>query len=193
MKTTDHEIRELIRLVEAKLGQPLMAPADFNLLSLEIERSLNEKISISTIKRLVGYVNDEHKPSITTLNLLARYTGYPNWIALQMQIDDVTSGSLNEEVIQSSRLVQGDEVELEWLPDRRCHVRYLGTHRFEVMEVSGSKHLSAGDTFETMVMCIGQPVMATNHNHGNEHKPIYIIGRRHGLSALRRILKDENQ
>ena len=193
MKTTDHEIRELIRLVETKLGQPLMAPADFNLLSLEIERSLNEKISISTIKRLVGYVNDEHKPSITTLNLLARYTGYPNWIALQMQIDDVTSGSLNEEIIQSSSLNKGDEVELEWLPDRSCHVRYLGAHRFEVIEVSGSKHLSPGDTFETMVMCLGQPVMATNHKHGDEHRSIYIIGRRHGLSTLRKLTKDEGE
>lgn len=190
MKATDHEISELIRLVETKLRQPLMAPADFNLLSLEIERSLNEKISISTIKRLVGYVNDEHKPSITTLNLLARYVGYPNWIALQVQIDDITSGSLNEDIIRSSDLVKGDEVEFDWIPNRHCHVKYLGTQRFEVIDVTGSKHLHAGDTFETMVMCIGQPVMATNHNHGNERHPVYIIGRRHGLSSLKKVSRE---
>ena len=79
MNITDHEIRELIRLVESKLGRPLAAPVDFSLLSLEVEKTLNETISISTIKRLVGYVNDEHKPSVTTLNLLARYVGYPNF------------------------------------------------------------------------------------------------------------------
>lgn len=192
MKATDHEINELIKLVENKLGQPLMAPADFNLLSLEIERSLNEKISISTIKRLVGYVNDEHKPSITTLNLLARYIGYPNWIALQLQIDDITSGSLNDDIIRSSDLANGDEVEFDWAPNRHCHVKYLGEQRFEVMEVSGSKHLQAGDTFETMVMCVGQPVMATNHIHGNERRPVYIIGRRHGLSSLKKISKKQS-
>ena len=190
MNITDHEIRELIRLVESKLGRPLAAPVDFSLLSLEVEKTLNETISISTIKRLVGYVNDEHKPSVTTLNLLARYVGHPNWMALQMQIDDTTSGSLNEDVIQSSDLAEGEEVEFEWLPSRYCHVRYLGKHRFEVVEVTGSKHLQPGDTFETLVMCVGQPVMATNHIHGEEQHPIYIIGRRHGLSALRKISKE---
>ncbi|MBQ9555382.1 MAG: hypothetical protein IJV05_04075 [Muribaculaceae bacterium] len=190
MNITDHEIKELIKLVETKLGRPLTAPVDFSLLSLEIEKTLNETISISTIKRLVGYVNDEHHPSITTLNLLARYVGYRNWAELQMQLDETTSGSLNDNIIQSSSLAIGDELEIEWLPDRYCHIRYQGNHLFEVLAVQGSKHLQAGDTFETLVLCLDQPVMATNHIHGEEHRPIYIIGRRHGLTALRKINKE---
>lgn len=190
MNITEHEIKELIKLVETKLGRPLAAPVDFSLLSLEIEKTLNETISISTIKRLVGYVNDEHKPSVTTLNLLSRYVGYNNWGSLQLHLDDTTSGSLNEDIIQSSCLCAGDELEMEWLPNRYCHVKFMGNNLFEVIEVRGSKHLQAGDTFETLVMCIGQPVMATNHMHNNERHPIYIIGRRHGLSALRKINKE---
>jgi hypothetical protein len=191
MKITDHEMKELIRLVEAKLGRPLAAPVDFSLLSLEIEKTLNETISISTIKRLVGYVNDEHMPSITTLNLLSRYVGFDNWSSLQLHLDDATSGALNEDLIQSSGLAVDDEIEMEWLPDRYCHVRYAGSNRFEVLAVSGSKHLQVGDTFETLVMCLDQPVMATNHKHGEEERPVYIIGRRHGLSALRKINKGQ--
>jgi len=187
MKIKEYEIKELIRLIETKLGRPLTAPVDFSLLSLEIEKSLNETISISTIKRLVGYVNDEHKPSITTLNLLARYVGYRNWDDLQVHMEDTTSGSLNEEIIQTSSLAIGDELEMKWLPDRYCHVKYMGEHRFEVINVEGSKHLQVGDTFETLVMCLGQPVMATNHMHGSEYRPVYIIGRRHGLSSLNKI------
>ena len=190
MNITEREIKELIELVEAKLGRPLAAPVDFSLLSLEIEKTLNETISISTIKRLVGYVNDEHKPSVTTLNLLSRYVGYNNWGSLQLHLDETTSGSLNEDIIQSSNLSAGDELEIEWLPDRFCHVKFMGNNLFEVIEVRGSKHLQVGDTFETLVMCIGQPVMATNHMHNNERRPIYIIGRRHGLSALRKINKE---
>ena len=49
MNITEHEIKELIRMVETKLGRPLAAPVDFSLLSLEIEKTLNETISISTI------------------------------------------------------------------------------------------------------------------------------------------------
>lgn len=190
MKISDHEIKELILLVEAKLGRPLTAPVDFSLLSLEIEKKLNEAISISTIKRLVGYVNDEHKPSITTLNLLARYVDYPSWTTLQLQLDDTTSGSLNEDIIQANQLEIGDELMFEWLPDRSCRVRYMGNHKFQVIEVAGSKHLQVGDTFETLIMCVGQPVMATNHVHNNEDHAIYVIGRRHGLSSLKKINKD---
>ena len=90
MNITDHEIKELIKMVETKLGRPLAAPVDFSLLSLEIEKTLNETISISTIKRLVGYVNDEHRPSVTTLNLLSRYVGFNNWQTLQLHLDDTT-------------------------------------------------------------------------------------------------------
>jgi len=187
MNITDHEIKELIKMVETKLGRPLAAPVDFSLLSLEIEKTLNETISISTIKRLVGYVNDEHRPSVTTLNLLSRFVGFKNWQTLQLHLDDTTSGSLSEDIIQSSSLVAGDELEMEWLPDRYCHVRFVGNNRFEVIDVKGSKHLQVGDTFETLVLCLGQPVMGTNHMHGDEQRPIYIIGRRHGLSALRKI------
>lgn len=190
MNINEHEIKELIRLVETKLGRPLTAPVDFSLLSLEIEKTLNETISISTIKRLVGYVNDEHMPSVTTLNLLARYVGYKNWAALQIHLDDTASGSLNENIVQSSNLTVGDELEMEWLPDRYCQVKFMGNNQFEVIDVKGSKHLQAGDTFETLVLCLGQPVMATNHMHGDEQRPIYIIGRRHGLSALRKISKE---
>ena len=190
MNVNEHEIKELIRLIENRLGRSLTAPVDFSILSLEIEKTLNETISISTIKRLVGYVNDEHKPSITTLNLLSRYVGYHNWTTLQLHIDETTSGSLNDNLIQSDSLAIGDEVEMGWQPDRHCHVRYLGNHRFEVMEVAGSKHLQPGDTFEALVMCLDQPVMTTNHQHGDECRPVYIIGRRHGLSSLRKINKE---
>lgn len=190
MNITDHEIKELIRMVETKLGRPLAAPVDFSLLSLEIEKALNETISISTIKRLVGYVNDEHTPSVTTLNLLSRYVGYKNWGALQLHLDDTTSGALNEDIIQSSSLDVGDELELEWLPDRYCLVKFMGNNQFEVLDVRGSKHLQTGDTFETLLLCLGQPVMGTNHMHGNERRPVYIMGRRHGLSALRKLIKE---
>lgn len=192
MNVNEHEIKELIRLIENRLGRSLTAPVDFSILSLEIEKTLNETISISTIKRLVGYVNDEHKPSITTLNLLSRYVGYHNWATLQLHIDDTTSGSLNDNIIQSDSLAIGDEIEMGWQPDRYCHVQYLGSHRFEVLKVVGSKHLQRGDTFEALVMCLDQPVMATNHRHGDECRPVYIIGRRHGLSLLRKIENQKN-
>lgn len=190
MKVYEHEICELIRLVETKLGRPLTAPIDFSLLSFEIEKCLGETISISTIKRIVGYVNDEHKPSITTLNLLARYVGYHNWKTLQVHLDDVAPEMLVENFILTSSLSVGNELELEWSPNRYCRVKYLGVYCFEVMDVRRSKHLQTGDTFETMVMCLDQPLIVTNHMHNNERRPIYIIGRRHGLSALRKINKE---
>ena len=63
-------------------------------------------------------------------------------------------------------------------------MRYLGNKRFEVVEVRGSNRLSVGDTLDVMLFGLGQPMMATNHEHNGTVKPFYIAGRTHGLVRL---------
>ena len=184
MNETQHDIDELLRLVQNKLGRSLTTPSDFDALTLAVSQLTGDRLSISTVKRLVGYVNDSHSPSNATLSILSRYVGYCDWTAFKNRLNDTTSGSLNEEIIQTDHLTVGDEIELEWLPDRHCCLRYLGETRFEVVAVSGTEHLSRGDTFNAMVFGVGQPLMATNHQHGDETKPLYVAGRTHGLSRL---------
>ena len=184
MNHNQRDISELLRQVENKLGRSLRTPSDFDALLLAVSQSTGERMSISTIKRLVGYVNDSHEPSNATLSMLARYVGYRDWTAFKLRHEDPTSGSLNKEIIQSNSLNPGDEVEMEWLPDRYCRLKHLGDSHFEVVEVRGSNRLAVGDTLDVMVFGLEQPLMATNHLHNGQLKPLYIAGRTHGLARL---------
>lgn len=184
MNDNNGNIKELLRQVQNKLGRSLATPSDFDALLLAVMQTTGERMSISTIKRLVGYVNDSHEPSNATLSVLARYVGYRDWTDFTMQGEDPTSGSLSQEIVQSDHLHAGDEVEMQWRPNRYCRLKYLGNKRFEVMEVRGSKRLSEGDTLDVMLFALGQPMMATNHEHNGTTKPFYIAGRTHGLTHL---------
>lgn len=184
MNDNQRNIYQLLMLVENKLGRSLRTPSDFDALLLAVTQTTGERMSISTIKRLVGYVNDSHEPSNATLSVLSRYVGYRDWTAFCQRNEISTSGSLNKEIIQSDNLNMFDEVEMEWFPDRYCRLRYLGNGQFEVVAVKGSNRLTIGDTLNVMVFGLGQPLMATNHNHNGTIKPLYIAGRTHGLNQL---------
>lgn len=184
MNDNNGDIKELLRQVENKLGRSLATPSDFDALLLSVFQTTGERMSISTIKRLVGYVSDSHEPSNATLSVLARYLGYRDWIDFTLRNEDPTSGSLSQEIIQSDHLQIDDQVEMEWLPNRYCRMRYLGNKRFEVVEVRGSNRLAVGDTLDVMLFGLGQPMMTTNHEHNGTVKPFYIAGRTHGLVRL---------
>ncbi|MBR6284407.1 MAG: hypothetical protein IKR25_08965 [Muribaculaceae bacterium] len=191
MNVNRDDIDALLHLVELKLGRSLVTPYDFDMLTAAVAKKTGTSISRSTVKRLVGYVGDKHEPSPTTLNTLARYAGYRDWSAFLSRGSDPTSGTLNDELVQTAQLTVGDRIELEWLPDRHCVLRYLGEIRFEVEQVTGSHSLASGDTLNVMVFCLGQPLQATNHHHGGTIHPLYIAASQHGLTALHLIKADK--
>lgn len=64
---TTPEIEELKSLVEQKYGKILATTTDFEEFSLYLEKKASGTISPSTLKRLYGYVSDNHKPRMVTL------------------------------------------------------------------------------------------------------------------------------
>ncbi len=65
--------------IEKKIGKKVTNRGDCELVSNVILESLDEEISYSTIRRLYGLVN-ETKPNNKTLNTLAKFIGYKNYI-----------------------------------------------------------------------------------------------------------------
>lgn len=74
---TTPEIEELKSLIEQKYGKMLCTTTDFEEFSIYLKQKWGKSISSSTLKRLYGYVNDDHKPRNITLDALAQYIGYP--------------------------------------------------------------------------------------------------------------------
>lgn len=76
---TTPQIEELKFLIEQEYGKTLNTTTDFEEFSIFLHKRTSKNISASTLKRLYGYVNDDHKPRITTLDTLAEYIGHNNF------------------------------------------------------------------------------------------------------------------
>lgn len=73
---------------------------DFELLVDEIFKETGTNLSITTLKRIWGKVDYQSKPSLTTLNVLAKYLGYEHWRNFQNQLQDGDEDSAAPKVIK---------------------------------------------------------------------------------------------
>ena len=71
-KATVNEIKE-------KSGLLLEQAKDYTLLASKIMDRTGRGIGITTLKRLLGHVNDDRKTNQYTLNTLAIFLGYSSW------------------------------------------------------------------------------------------------------------------
>lgn len=201
MDQSTNEIIALLRqAVEAKMGFTLRSPYDFEQLvaALELEHQRNDSanritpLSISTIKRIWQYVPSNHTPRIGTLSILSRFVGCRDWDDFVKthagQSEPVESGFTPERVNTISQIAIGEQLEMEWLPNRMCRVQKISADRFRVVAVKNCK-LSVGDEFYAAWFSIGYPLFVSHLRRGDTDLPNYIAGKKHGLSSLR-IVRD---
>lgn len=97
--------------VETLVGRKIVSPRDFDFLSRQIEGYTQETVSVSTLKRLWGYVACSCKPSRFNLELLSRMVGYPSWNAFVESKDAVASSRF----FIKSKLIADALVVMIWL------------------------------------------------------------------------------
>lgn len=117
--------QDLIKAV----GRTITAFSDFDYLSLKLKDKINDPPSISTLKRLWGYVPNSSSFSKSTLNSLSRFLGFNDWdnyIENLMRDSRVESGFLDTNSIVVSNLTIGDRLEITWNPERKILVEYEG-------------------------------------------------------------------
>lgn len=180
------EIEELKLLVEQKFGRALCTTTDFEEFSLCLGRRAGHQVSSSTLKRLWGYVRDNHQPRMTTLNALAYYLGHQNFSDFNQWLK--TSTRYNSSFFRARQLISaslsvGAEVIIGWSPNRTLHLRYLGNSAFEVMSASNSK-LLAGDRFVAGCFIMGQPLCLPFVVRDGRQTPPFVAGRNGGLTVI---------
>lgn len=181
------EVIQLRKDVEARLGMTPATPADFETLIAQIWLRLRENIALSTLERLWGYIEGANNTRRSTLNILSRYVGSRDWADYINRLKTEEHGSSNPFIadgVHTQDLQPGQELEVTWLPNRRCVFRYLGGMRFEVVESCNSK-LSVGDTFISTFFLTGQPLyidhlVLTGHNTVS-----YVAGNNGGLQSIK--------
>ena len=81
------EIIQLRNDVEKHIGQALLSPSDFHGLIQQIWNQQRAILSLSTIKRLWGYVESNGTPRLSTLNTLAQFLGFADWNAYLVALE----------------------------------------------------------------------------------------------------------
>lgn len=180
------EIQCLRSDIEQHVGQQLQSPSDFQLLIQQIWEKQHAVLSLSTIKRLWGYVESNGAPRLSTLNTLAQFLGFADWNAYLVSLEQrggIESAIFTGEGIQTADLQAGDKVAVAWQPNRQCTFRYLGDNQF-VVENSKNAKLQQGTTFSAVRFMIGQPMYLDNIILADGTRTSYVAGKLNGLTSV---------
>lgn len=175
----------VIELLKRKSGNDLHLPADCELLSLDIQGKTGVRIGASTLKRLLGFAQDERTPHASTLDAIARYLGYAHWEELA-KIEDQGNSDFNssDDEVRSADLQVGKVVEIAYLPDRVVTLRYLGNNRYKVEQSQNSK-LQVDDEVEILNFVLHHPLLVVQVWRNGESLGQFTAGRVSGLSSIK--------
>lgn len=167
--------------VEKLVGRKIKSPKDFDFLSRQIAGLAEEAISVSTLKRMWGYVKATSKPSQYNLDLLSRMVGHSDWKAFCAKDD----GPASSRFFVKSKLIadaldRGEQVRLTWYPGRVVTIEYMGNDTFCVVESVNSK-LGKGDTFTCHQFVADEPLYLSNLQHADMPLCNYVCGQSGGV------------
>ena len=109
----------VIDLLKQKSKKDFRLSGDCEYLALDIESVTGEHIGVNTLKRLLGFIDDEREPRPSTLDIIARYLDFENWDLLKC-FDDKSNSSFSaaEDEIRTIDLPPGQRIKISYLPDR---------------------------------------------------------------------------
>lgn len=179
----------LRQLVEESADHPVATSTDFIFLSGEIQGRLKETLSTSTLKRLWGYVEGYTTVRTSTLDILARFAGFPDWETFVSDYCEVKSVQSSHRVVNKSLyandLAVNNQVEIRWNPNRRCLLTYQGDNKFLVSESENSK-MKTGETFLCDRFTQNEPLYV-QRIFPDGTTELFVMGNKGGLTKVRKL------
>lgn len=185
-------LRQKIREI-AEFQDKTLTPHDFSILQKLVgqkvpDRPLNDK----TLKRFFGYdkTDENSLVRLDTLDILSQYVSFGNWDAFLENfrlLSGEGSGDFVGEEICSNDLSIGEMLHIEWNPDRKSLLKYLGDSRFEIIETENSKW-QVGNTFSCKHFILGKPLYVDNltDKDGLLKSKMFVVGGKGGLTVVKR-------
>ena len=190
MDTESPHIEKLKALISESVMRPMESPKDFDCLYNTIRERTNETIGLNTLRRLWGYVEGYPTVRESTLDVLSRFVGYPDWHTFVADYCGVEGSETSHRIVSSTlsieELAADDMVAIEWNPNRRLVLRHAGNGVFEVKEAFNSK-ITAGDRFHCERFMIGQPLYIDNLVHDDLPPSLFVVGKQGGLTKIERL------
>jgi hypothetical protein len=180
-------------MLENKLSHDIRYSADVKVLQQEIKKEVGVDLSLNTLRRALGVLDDGHEPSRYTLDMLAKYLGYDYWENLLEAINDEKRSvftDINEVKVDS--LHAGDTVELSYSPDRRLKLRYEGSYNFTVTESENGK-LKEDDVIEVYSFVKDYPFIVKQVTRNGVNLGNYIGGKASGITSINVTKKHNNK
>ena len=132
----------------------------------------------------MGFLDENREARISTLNIIARYLGYPDWEALsKADVSNSTFDNATEDLIVEN-LSKGQKVEITYLPNRRLVLEYQENFKFIVKESENSK-LHIDDTIEVQHLLLNYPLVASNVMRQGENLGQLKAGVVSGLKSIK--------
>ena len=189
MSINPQHITLLRQLVEKSADHPVVTSNDFIFLSGEIRGRLNENLSVSTLKRLWGYVDGYASVRPSTLNILSRFVGFPDWETFVSDYCEVDGVQSSHRVVSESLFAKdlnvGERVEIQWNPNRRCMLIYMGDNLFEVSESVNAK-LKTGARFLCQRFTLNQPLFVDVLDNEGQTE-LFVMGNKGGLTKVTKL------
>ena len=180
---------KLLQAIEQRTGLRMQCHRDFIELNQLIFNELHENISISTLKRLWGYVNPLYTHTRQgILNILAQFVGCYNYEHFVKITGDDKISSQTKEVscfsfapfFIAKELGRGEQIAARWEPNRYCVMKHLNGNKFKVIECKNCK-LNVGDTFYCDSFLEGETMHVYNLTHLGKSGLSYVAGKHNGV------------
>ena len=125
-------------LLKHKSGLSLRLPSDIEALQIEIEKTTNEHLSVNTLKRLIGFIQDEREPRTSTLDIIAKYLGCDNWDIL---LDNHEKHKALEDIKQTINgccFNIGEKIDVRYRKNHHITLQYSGGNIFHIVHSNNS-------------------------------------------------------
>lgn len=175
----------IIKQIEERFGTPIKYPKDCNSLSNSIQLNCNKLISVSTLKRLFGFVKQVEQPHKHTLDVIANYIGYKDWEeAIRLTDKQDNSSFFQVEGIESVNLKKGNEIEFTYEPKRKVTLSYLGSNKFKVIDSKNAK-LQKEDIITFSYIALNHPLISSEVIRNGNSLGKFTAGKVNGITSIK--------
>jgi hypothetical protein len=180
----------LSKLIKQKIreryGHDVRYPRDCEPLANHITEVCQAKISASTLRRLMGFVNGMNEPCLYTLDVIAEYLGYKGWDELLASFEP--AGGEPEPVIdmlKPEQVKNGQTIQLTYGPGKVVEVRKVGGS-LQVVS-SNEKRLQLNDEVRFRLLELHYPLNFTHHFRGGNSFGKLQLATVSGITSIKRV------
>lgn len=174
----------ILRMLAEKSGADLTTASGATVLGLDIENVTGERLSVNTVKRLVGILSGDQSPRPVTLDIIARYLGFGSYEILLKDIHDkISAFNLPDDFIDMASLSPDTVVRLEWSPGRIVEISHIGDGKYRVEKSVNSK-LEIGDIIVLSVIAEKFPLRVKEVLRNGKNLGNYTAAPDFGLSGI---------